>query len=322
MNTIQEIADVLKRLKSAVIFTHTRPDGDTIGSGVALSRALFLLNIKNQVVNDGDVPEKFAFLQGVKDVRRFPDFDAEGYICVDSSDENRLGELSRAFLKGAAKGKVTVNIDHHISNTRYAQYNYVVARASNCQNISDLIVALGVPFDEVISNALMAGIVTDSGMFSHLDVNGDTFRAAARAADGGANVNQITYELFRKQSKARADLYLSVLSEMRFLLQNRLAVVCVTQDALASRGLKTDATEGIVDFGLTIDCVEVSVCLMEMKSGQYKVSLRSKTADVNAIAATFGGGGHVLASGCMLFGEYEEVVDRLRYAVSCHLEDV
>lgn len=322
MNTIQEIADVMKRLKSAVIFTHTRPDGDTIGSGVALSRALSLLKIKNQVVNDGEIPEKFYYLDGVREIARTPDFDAEGYICVDSSDENRLGELSHVFLKGVSKGKVTINIDHHISNSRYCKYNYVLTCSSNCQNMAKLIEALGVPFDSVISNALMTGIITDSGTFSHLDVNGETFRAAAMACDGGANVNKITYELYQKQSKNRADLYLNVLNGMRFLLDDRLTVVCVTQDALLSRGLKTDATEGIVDFGLTIDSVEVSVCLLEVKKGQYKASFRSKRVNVNAVAGMFGGGGHVLASGCMLFGDYEEVVDRIRYAVYCNMEDV
>lgn len=320
MNTIQEIADVLKRLNSAVIFTHTRPDGDTIGSGVALSRALSLLKIRNEVVNDGEIPEKFSFLKGAETIRRQIDFDAEGYICVDSSDENRLGELSRAFLRGAGK-KVTVNIDHHVSNTRFCKYNYVVPCSSNCQIIAQLITALGVPFDEIISNAIMTGIVTDSGTFSHLDVNGETFRAAALASDGGANVNEITYELYRKQSKMRADLYLDVLRKMRFLLDDRLAIVCVTQDDLMRRSLKSDATEGIVDFGLTIDSVEVSVCLMEVKQGQYKASFRSKKVNVNLVAGMFGGGGHVLASGCMLFGDYEEAVDRIRFAVSCHMED-
>lgn len=320
MNTIQEIADVLKRLNSAVIFTHTRPDGDTIGSGVALSRALSLLGIRNEIVNDGEIPEKFSFLKGAEAIPPSDRFRCRGLYRVDSSDENRLGELARTFLRGAGK-KVTVNIDHHVSNTRFCKYNYVVPCSSNCQIIAQLITALGVPFDEVISNAVMTGIVTDSGTFSHLDVNGETFRAAALASDGGANVNEITYELYRKQSKMRADLYLDVLRKMRFLLNDRLAIVCVTQDDLSRRSLKSDATEGIVDFGLTIDSVEVSVCLMEVKQGQYKASFRSKKVNVNLVAGMFGGGGHVLASGCMLFGDYEEAVDRIRYAVSCHMED-
>ena len=109
MNTISEIAAVLRSLKSAVIFTHMRPDGDAVGSGIALSRALDLLNIPNQLVNEGELPQKFRFLAGAEKFLLRPTLDAEGYICVDSSDERRLGELCKLFLKGAGKGKVTVN---------------------------------------------------------------------------------------------------------------------------------------------------------------------------------------------------------------------
>lgn len=323
MNSIEEIANVIRRLKSAVIFTHMRPDGDTLGSGMALSRALSLLNIRNEVVNEGEVPEKFLFLPGFDGIVKTPTFDAEGYICVDSSEEARLGELQRVYLAGARKGKITVNIDHHVSNTRYAKYNFVRSRSSNCENVSDLIRALGVPFDEEIACCLMTGIVTDSGGFSHSDVNGGTFRAAALAADAGADVNEITYRLFREQSKSRAMMYAHVISRLRFFLSDRLAVALVTQDLLHGYGLKQDATEGIVDFGLTVSDVEVSVCLMEVRRGQYKASLRSKgKVNVNEVAGSFGGGGHVLASGCMLFGDIEEVYDRISYAVSRHLEEI
>lgn len=320
MNTIEEIAGVLTRLKSAVIFTHTRPDGDAIGSALALSRAFSLLKIKNQIVNDSDIPEKFSYLEG--SVAKFPTLDAEGYVCVDASDENRLGELTKTFQKGARKGKITVNIDHHISNKRFCEYNFVRERSSNCENVAEIITAMGVKFDRPLAQALMTGIVTDSGSFSHSDVNGDTFRAAACAADAGADVNEITYHTMRKQSKNRAALYIKTLNGIRFLHEDRLAVALVTQEALEMYGLKQDATEGIVDFALTIEPVEVSVCLLEVKKGQYKASFRSKgKVNVNEVAGTFGGGGHVLASGCMFFGEYEEVLDKLSYAVFQHLGD-
>lgn len=320
MNTIEEIAGVLTRLKSAVIFTHTRPDGDAIGSALALSRAFSLLKIKNQIVNDSDIPEKLSFLRG--SVEKFPTLDAEGYICVDASDENRLGELTKTFQKGVRKGKITVNIDHHISNTRFCTYNFVRERSSNCENIADIITAMGVKFDRPLAQALMTGMVTDSGSFTHSDVNGDTFRAAAHAADAGADVNEITYHTMRRQSKGRAALYIKTLNDLRFLHEDRLAVALVTQEALEAYGLKQDATEGIVDFALTIEPVEVSVCLLEVKKGQYKASFRSKgKVNVNEVAGTFGGGGHILASGCMFFGEFEEILDKLSYAVFQHLGD-
>lgn len=315
MNSLKEIAAILKNQKSAAIFTHMRPDGDAVGSAVALSRALSLLNIKNEVLNEGEIPERFFYLDGVKEIKNKPTFDAECFICVDSSTESRLGLLRDIYLAGA-KNKTTVNVDHHISNTHYAKYNFVRDRASNCENIAELIRELGVPFNEEIASALMTGMITDSGGFSHSDVNGDSFRAAGLAADAGADVNRIYYEAMKKQSRSRAQFYLKALSRLRFLLDDRLTAVVVPESLLKEFGLKSDATEGLVDFGLTIDTTEVSICLLEVKKGQYKVSLRSKgKVDVNEVAGSFGGGGHILASGCVLFGEEEEVVDKIRYAI-------
>lgn len=323
MNTIAEIAHVLKNLKSAVIFSHSRPDGDAIGSAMALSYAFARLGIRCEVVNESELPASFRCLKGTERILRFPTLDAEAYVCVDSSDENRFGELQKTFLRGARRGKITVNIDHHVSNTRYCKYNYVRECSSNCENMAAVISAMGVPLDGDIASCLMAGLITDSGCFSHDDVNGNTFRIAASLTDAGANVKELTYRLFQEQTKARAQMYAYVISNLRFFLSDRLSVAVVSRRLLEGYGLKQDATSGIVDFGLTIDTVEVSVCLMEVKAGQYKVSFRSKgRVDVNAVAGRFGGGGHIAASGCMLFGDVEEVLDKIRYAVSQHMEEV
>ena len=315
MTTLNDIANIIKKCKSAVIFTHGRPDGDTIGCALALSRALSLLGIQSEVVNEATLPERYCFLEGAKQVKLAPTLDADCYICVDTSDENRLGALRDTYLAGA-RGKVTVNIDHHVSNKRYAKYNFVQNRASNCENIAGLIKELGVPYTPQIAEALMTGMVTDSGGFSHSDVNGESFRMAGEMADAGADVSKIHYETIKKQSRPRAQFFLKVLSKLRFLLDDQLAVALITQELINEFNLTSDATEGIVDFALTIDTVEVSACIFEVKKGQYKVSLRSKgKVDVNEVAGVFGGGGHILASGCMLFGEAEEVVEKIRYAV-------
>lgn len=315
MESLKEIAKLIKNYKSAVIFTHMRPDGDTVGCGMALSRALSLLGIKNEVLNEGEIPERFDYLDIKKEVRRYPTLDADCYIAVDCSDETRLGSLSDFFLTGARK-KATFNIDHHISNKRYAKYNFVRERASNCENIAELIEELGVPLNKDIADFLLTGMVTDSGGFTHSDVNGDSFRAAGKMADAGADVNLIYYETMKKQTRRRAEFAATVYSRIRYLLDDQLTVAIVPMELLASYGLKPDSTEGIVDFGLSIDGTEVSVCLLEVRKGQYKVSLRSKgRVNVNEIAGSFGGGGHILASGCMLFGELEEVVEKIKYAV-------
>lgn len=320
MNTLKEIADRLKHVKSVRIYTHMRPDGDTVGCAVALSHALNALGIVNEVLNETPIPEKYLFLTGAEKIKTQPTFSAQACVFVDTSDYARIGSLQTDYLANAKK-TVTFNIDHHVSNTRYAQYNFVRDRASNCENIAELIAELGVPYDKNIANALLTGMVSDSGAFSHADVNGDTFRAAALCADAGADVQRITYETYKKQSRARAQFYVEVLQKLRFEAEEKLAVALVTQEQLKRYGLGTDATEGIVDFGLNVDTVEISVCLLEMKAGQYKVSLRSKgKANVNEIAARYGGGGHVLASGCMLFGDAEEVIDKLSFETRRQLD--
>lgn len=317
MNTIGQIADRLKTGKSAVIFTHMRPDGDTVGSALALSRALRFSGLNVQVANEGEIPEKFLCLAGAEDIVRTP-FEAEEMICTDVSDPGRLGELKEFYLRRERK-IATFNIDHHVSNIRFARFNYVRPCSSNCENVAALIDALGVPFDEQICTCLLAGLVTDSGSFSHDDVTGETLRLAARCVDGGAHIEPVTYELSVKRSKARAQFYAEVVSHIRYLLDDRLAVALIPHEMLARYGLKAEATEGIVDFARSVETVEVSVCLFELRRGQYQVSFRSRTADVNEIARVFGGGGHIRASGCMLFGEAEEVIDRLRYTVQQHL---
>lgn len=319
MNTLAEIANVIKGVKRALIFTHMRADGDTIGCAAALSRTLTALGIQNEVLNETAIPVKYAYLGGVC-IKTAPTIEAQAYICVDTSDVARLGSLQNVFLAGAKKA-VTINIDHHVSNSRFAQYNFVRDRASNCENIAELIECLGVKPDEITAEYLFMGMVTDSGAFSHSDVNGDTFRAAARCADAGADVQRATYETYKKKSRNCAEFYLAALGKLRFELDGKLSVVVITRALMEKYGVDSDATDGIVDFGLNVDSVEVSVCMLEMKAGQYKVSLRSqKRANVNEIARSFGGGGHVLAAGCMLFGDVEEIIDKLRYATRQQLD--
>ncbi len=319
MNTIEEIANILKKLKSAVILTHMRPDGDTLGSALSLGRALSLIGVKNEILNEEPIPARFSFLEGVEEVKLGPSFDAEAMILVDVSAENRLGRLQEYFRRRVHK-KLTVAIDHHQSNLRFCRYNYVAECSSNCQHIYKLILALGVEPDRRIAQALLTGLVTDSGLFSHADVSEETFLTAAACMRAGADVAKITYEAYQKKTKARADLYADAVYHLRYFLGGRLAVAVVRQSMLKKYGVGADATEGIVDFALSVDSVAVSVCIMEFDREKYKVSFRARSQNVSEIARVFGGGGHVLAAGCMLFGTEEEVLDRLAFTVSQYIE--
>lgn len=316
--TLTEIAARIKAAKSAVILTHMRPDGDAFGSALGLSAALDRLGIPNTVCDESDIPSNLAFLEGTEKIQKqLPE--AELYIAVDSSDEQRLGALAEPF-RAAAKKHDTVNIDHHVSNTRFARYDFVRLCSANCMNILALVETLGVPLDKKIAGYLLLGILTDSGNFSHDDVTEETFLAAAKLTRAGADPAALNYNLFRRQPKARAELYADAMGHIRWLLNDRFAVILLTLDKMKKYGADNGMTEGFVDFPLTVESVEVSASVMEVKKGQYKISLRSKKyADVNKIAGVYGGGGHVRAAGCMLFGEPEEVIDRLSYTVSQYL---
>lgn len=318
--TLQEIAQKLKNAKKVALFTHMRPDGDAYGSLFALGCALDRLGIACSLCNESDVPSNLTFLKGLDRLQKTPDGDEDLYLALDSADSARLGNLTECFMAFSKKHD-TFSVDHHVSNTRYAKYNYVRCCSANCMNVFHLIEELGVALDREIAEYLLLGLLTDSGNFSHDDVTEETLSIGAKMVGAGANICELQYQLFKKQSKARAALYAQTMSKMRFAHDDKFAYIVIERAVMEKVGADNGMTEGFVDFPLNVEGVEIAASLLEMKKGQYKVSLRSKKyADVNQLAAVYGGGGHVRAAGCMLYGELEEILDKLSYTVSQYLE--
>ena len=318
---LEQIVNRIKQAKRVLILTHMRPDGDAIGSALALGRALEFIKTPYQVCVETEIPANLAFLEGTERIEKTPKGEFDLLITVDCSDEQRLGALSDVFLQANRKKIDTINIDHHISNTRFAKYNFVESCSANCMHIAKLIEYLGAPFDKKIAEYLLVGLLTDSGNFSHDDVGEEAFLLGAKLVKTGVNISALNYQLFKKQSKARAALFAKTMSGIRYYHDSRFAVIIVTKKNMEDCGADQSMTEGFVDFPLNVDGVEVAASLMEVKKGQYRVSLRTKTyADANKIAGVYGGGGHIRASGCMLFGDIEEILDKLCYTVSQYLE--
>ena len=317
--SLQDIAKRLKQAKRVAIATHMRPDGDALGSAFSLSCALDFLGIANEVCVESLLPPQLSFIEGFQNVKKYPTSGYDLFVTVDCSEPHRLGILEDTFLSSLRKVD-TINIDHHISNTRFAKYNFVRECAANCMNMAQLIAYMGAPLNKKMAEYLAVGLMTDSGNFSHDDVTEETFLLAAKLAKAGVDIRSLNYNLFKKQSKARAALHALVMSGMRYYFDDRFAAIIITKEAMQRTGAGEDMTEGFVDFPLNVDGVEVAASLMEVKFRQYRVSLRTKTyADANAIAGRFGGGGHIRAAGCMLFGELEEVLGKLSFTVSQYL---
>jgi phosphoesterase RecJ-like protein len=316
--SVKELALKLRGETSVALICHIRPDGDALGSAFALSKALQLLGISAVVACDDTLPSRFFFLNVIKELKTELDGEYSAMIAMDCADITRLGKFANAF----SCHKNTYVIDHHVSNPRYAKINYVFDNASNCENVFDIIKELGVEVDEETANLLMLGLMTDTGGFKHKNVTAKTFEVASFLKDKGADTNAIYYHAFTKQSKNRAVLFGKTMSKIRYLLDDKLAIATIRLADVLDCGAEQSDTEGFVDFVMGIDGVEVGVCILEMVKDKYKISLRSKgKTNVNAVAATFGGGGHVLASGCQIAGEYEEVVDKIRFAVSRELPE-
>lgn len=315
MITLSELSGKLIKETKVALICHVRPDGDSLGSALALKLAMDSLGISSEVVCGDPVPSRFFFLNSANLVKDSISGEYSALIAIDCADITRLGVFGDAFLKH----KNTYSIDHHISNTRYAKVNYVVDSASNAENIYQIIKQMCVSVSQEIANLLAMGMVTDTGNFRHKNVTPQTLLFAGELVEKGADLNTIYYNMFSKQTKERAKLFGITMSKIRYFFDDRFAIASVLSEDIQKAGAKQDETEGFIDFIMGIDTVEVGACILETAKNKFKISFRSKGVDVNGVASTFGGGGHVLASGCQIQGEYEEVVDKICFAVSRYL---
>lgn len=313
--TITEIANRIKSLKSALIFCHIRPDGDTLSCAFALKEILHRIGIPSKVVCGEKIPEKYFSTGLFDEAYTEPPLGYEGAIAVDCATPDLMGNPYSYF----AKVKGSVCIDHHPTNEHYADYTFVKTSASCSMIIYELATVLNVEIDEKLANILLVGILTDSGSFSHTNTNAECLSVASVLCAKGGNLPLLNRLLFCNKTKEEIFLKTEVMSKMKFFLEDKLAIITVSKDCLEKYGLDRSATEGFIDFPLTVKSVEVAISMLEAGNKKYKLSFRSKTIDVSKIAAVFGGGGHPQAAGAMLCGYYEDVLDKLVFTVGNYL---
>ncbi|NLK17621.1 MAG: bifunctional oligoribonuclease/PAP phosphatase NrnA [Clostridiales bacterium] len=299
------IGEKINEAKSIAILCHIRPDGDTLGSALALKNAL--KHKECFVYCDDAISQKFDFLKGFYDIRGGEIGSHDLIICVDCSDLGRLGSYSSAVKYH----ENTVNIDHHISNEEFAHINCVLGLSSTCEIIFNLIKFMGIEPDADVYKCIFCGLSTDTGNFSHSNTTHTAFAVASELVRLIGDISFITQRLYKDIPKSKLLLLGHALSNIKFYIGDKMAILTILLEDLERFGCASNDTEGFVDYAINIVSVEVGAILLECEKGRFKVSLRSKSADVCKIAAQFGGGGHTHASGCMLFGDYEEVVDKL-----------
>lgn len=300
----------VRSAKSVIIGSHLNPDGDALGSSLAVSHYLDSIGVQNEVVNHHTPPRNLEFLPGVDRVRQEPSHrDHDLAIVLDLDSVERLGRHQDYFNQIPTM----ILVDHHVPHDKPGDLRLVdTASSATCQILSELFVELGAEINASMATCLLAGIVTDTGSFRFRNTNPQSLHLAAMLLERGGNLAQIAEEVYGRMPLEGTRLRGKVLSSMQLESKNRLAYAVVSYDDFQQTGTTDEDTEGFVNDLLAISTVEIAALLREAKPGKTRVSIRSRQGyDVAAVARIFGGGGHKNAAGCTFETPIDEVVPLL-----------
>src|SRR5216117_4090142 len=308
VSTFDEIGRVLRGNQCFAILGHVRPDGDALGSQLALALSLEQLGKDVRVWNEDGMLEKYAFLPRAELLTKPPSTPeaVDVAVALDTAIQNRLGTA----LAAVRSAQIWINIDHHLSNPCYGDVVYVDPDApATAEIIFRLIKSQNLPFDRDIAENLYAAISTDTGSFQYPKTSARTFEIAAELIRTGLDVGRLNQQLYENYPRRRLELLRELLRTMRFEHGDRVASVSLSLKTAAGLGVLPEDNEGLIDHLRAVRGVIVAVFFEELADGKVRVSMRSKSevVDVCAICQKFGGGGHTLAAGARVPGTLAEV---------------
>ena len=306
--SVGEILDFLSKAQDIALFCHTNPDGDALGSTLALALALEKAGKQVSLYCDCAVPQKYTFLKG-SDKFRFPTKMAhEAAISVDCSSLDRLGKSTKCFL--AARKRAA--IDHHASFERFADICYIDGKASACAELIYEVIKNLDMLDSDVAALLFGAIVTDSGCFAFSSVTQKTHMIAAELMSYGIDAADIIYKVYRSTDIDKFKLKSRILQKAKFFEDNKIAAIVFEAEDFAATGTTFENTEGMINELIDIDCVQVAYALSEVSPRSFKLSVRTKSPISAAeIANYFGGGGHLNAAGCRVNGFKEDILENI-----------
>jgi len=319
----QVVGRIIEQIRASNTFCivgHIRPDGDCIGSQIALSLALRNEGKTVRCWNEDVVPDKLAFLDPdhlLEKPKTGMTFDC--VIAADCASFERLGKC------GAAIGnrKLLINIDHHQSNTRYGDINWISAReASTGELIFKLLKAASWPITPKIADCLFTAVSTDTGSFQYATTKPMTYNTAGELVKRGANLAKICDEVYQSYPMSRVRLLKHLYNKFRLTHDNQIAYLWLKKKDFARTGADTSESEGLIDHIRDMQPVEIACVFEELELNITRISLRSKTdkVNVNQIAALFGGGGHKAAAGARIPGSPLSVQRRVIGAIKKALD--
>jgi len=311
VETLRKIAEIICKGKRFLIASHENPEGDAIGSILALGLALRDLGKKVTMLNQDPPPEVLSFLPGAKEIvhqvsgnKRF-----DVTLTLDCGDRRRLG---KEFNKLEKIGRL-INIDHHVSNTEFGDINLIDPLSSSaCEMTYDLLREIPVKISPAVAENLYTGILTDTGSFHYSNTTAKTFAVAGACVLAGVDPWRVAERVYEAQPLARLRLLPLVLETLEIEEDGRVSSVVITQKMLAQAGATPALTEDFINFPRSVKGTEVALLFRELNSKKYRVSLRSRgNVDVSRISQFFQGGGHPNAAGCTVDGSLGEVKAKL-----------
>lgn len=322
----KKIAVELQKVPDAALFSHVYPDGDCLGSMLALGLCLERLGKRVQYINASPLPENLMFLPGAgKIIDSLPSELPETLIFIDCAELNRVGFSN--FEKRMLTGKKVINIDHHVSNDNFGTVNWIdCSAAATGEMVYQLIKKIGVTICRDIAVNLYTAIITDTGRFSFSNTTPRSFKIAAELVKTGIDLVYINNIIFEKKTLSQTRLLYKALTNLELIEGGTIAVITLSRSDFEKCGAEESLSEGLVNYARNIDNVEAAALLKEIDYEEIKVSFRSNSwLDVNMVAQKFGGGGHVRASGCTISAPLSEakktVISSLEEALNAGRND-
>ena len=313
-----DICRALTQSREIVIISHFRPDGDAIGSTLALGLALTDMGKCVHMWNEDGVPTRYAFLEGAARIERVPAELPAGvdcFICVDTGDLKRAGDAAMELFHRAP---LTVNIDHHETNTHYAALNLVEGEAAACGCVlMRLLKQLGAPLTRPIAEALYTAISTDTGSFQYGSTTAEVMEMGAELIRAGVDVGDLNRRLYQETPLSALVMQREVLNNMVVEEGGAISHYSMPAGRRAELGVGLEDTKDLVDIIRVLEGVRVAIIFEDLENGLIRMSLRSKDPRISVaeIAGQFGGGGHSMAAGIRMRGELVECREKVLQAI-------
>jgi bifunctional oligoribonuclease and PAP phosphatase NrnA len=316
---VQKIKSAIKKAKKILVLAHMDPEGDAIGSTLAVYGYIKSLKKSVFAYNQDKIPDNLKFLKYSGNVINSIDhlrFDLT--FILDCSEFKRVGKNFEEKLPDLG---TIINIDHHVTSRGLGSINIIDSKASStAEIIYSILKKLGCSFTKDLAEALYCALLTDTGSFRYSNSTPKAFRLAAELVNLGADPWKVSHNVYENFPASRLKLTSMVLSTLEIFENDRFASITLLDDMFAKTGALPEYSDGLVNYPRSVEGVEVAMIFKQAGEGSFKVGFRSKgNIDVSRIAASFGGGGHKNASGCTVSGDLDtvkqKIYDKTRKAV-------